>query len=345
MLSTLKQVFDREPADHQAQHGNAQASHGDGIHLSLDELLQIRHHARERSSRRRKRTLAPRTASQRSRALGRGLDFAEARVYQPGDDVRLIDWNVTARTNVVHTKLFEQEKERPVFFVVDFGRTMRFGTRRALKSIVAARLATQLAWTYAATGERIGGVVVNETRHIELKPLSSTRGTLALIRTLVDMHRDSLLIQSSAAQLANPGYFSSALARLRALAHPGSTVVVVSDFANLDATDQQHLRWLSLHTECIAARTVDRVERALPNSGRFAISDGEHHTEFDAGDARLQRSHKSNHARISQNLVDLFSGAGNFCVELTSEDNYTDVAHSILNRDPEFTLIRRDDRA
>ncbi|MEM7293731.1 MAG: DUF58 domain-containing protein, partial [Pseudomonadota bacterium] len=101
----------------------------DGVHLQLDELIKLRFSAQRRAAQKRRRVRTVHQADQRSRALGRGLDFAEVRTYLPGDDVRLIDWNVTARTNVVHTKLFEEEKERPVFMVVDLSRSMRFGTR------------------------------------------------------------------------------------------------------------------------------------------------------------------------------------------------------------------------
>ena len=84
----------------------------------------------------------------------------------------MIDWNVTARTNQVHTKLFEEEKERPVFITADLGRSMLFGTRHALKSVAAARLGAQLAWIAAAAGERVGGVVFGDQRHFEIKPVS-----------------------------------------------------------------------------------------------------------------------------------------------------------------------------
>ena len=94
-----------------------------------------------------------------SRIRGRGMEYSESRIYLPGDDIRRIDWRVTARTGRPHTKLFHEERDRPVLFVVDLGAHMRFGTRGAFKSVVAAEAASLLAWAAAENGDRVGGLV------------------------------------------------------------------------------------------------------------------------------------------------------------------------------------------
>mgnify|MGYP002151030683 FL=1 len=90
------------------------------------------------------------------------MEFAEARSYQYGDDVRHIDWRVTARTGTTHTKLFREERERPVMLVLDLSRRMFFGTRQRLKSVQAARIAALTGWRALLRGDRVGGV--NESR-------------------------------------------------------------------------------------------------------------------------------------------------------------------------------------
>ena len=112
------------------------------------------------------------------------MEFAEVRAYQPGDDVRSIDWRVTARTGRPHSKLFEEERERPVWLLVDLGASMRFGTRGAFKSVAAARAAALLAWQAHAEGERVGGSVVAPGFRAELPPGRTRRQLLRLLDVL-----------------------------------------------------------------------------------------------------------------------------------------------------------------
>ncbi|MDD5114985.1 MAG: DUF58 domain-containing protein, partial [Methylobacter sp.] len=105
-----------------------------------------------------------------SRFKGRGMEFDETRLYQPGDDIRSIDWRVTARTGKTHTKLFREERERPVFIAVDDRAAMHFATRGVFKSVLAAKLAGLLAWTAQHHGDRMGGQIFSDNSCRELKP-------------------------------------------------------------------------------------------------------------------------------------------------------------------------------
>jgi len=308
-----------------------QTGAGSGVELTLDELLRLRLNVGNSAFRQRKRVSAPRSASHRSHALGRGLDFAEVRAYQPGDDVRLIDWNVTARTNHVHTKLFEEEKERPVFIVVDFCQPMLFGTRIALKSVAAARLAAQLAWISSASGERVGGVVFAEHRHCEIKPVSGSRGTLRLLHTMIEMHGECTTqnkLQPAVAE--NP--FGEALIRLRKIAHPGSLVFLISDFSGLSAHSEHILKWLCAHTECIAARVVDALEVRLPDSGHYPVTNGVDSGRFDAGERSVRTAHAAEFARRNAQLTRLFSGHGAYFAQYNAAQAVTPAAYGLLRR-------------
>ena len=180
-VSRLRDLFGASPAGSTAV---SDPRSPDGVSLTLDELLQLRGNTRRIRQKFHQRACASRQARQRSRYRGRGLDFSEVRAYSPGDDVRLIDWNVTARSNEVHTKVFEEEREREVIFLVDFSRSMRFGTRVALKSVAAARLVAQLAWMIESSEERIGGLVCSETQHRECRPMGGKRGVFHLLRNV-----------------------------------------------------------------------------------------------------------------------------------------------------------------
>jgi uncharacterized protein (DUF58 family) len=168
-----------------------------------------------------------------SRFKGRGMEFAESRPYQPGDDVRNLHWRVMARTGKPFTKLFREERERPVFVWVDLRRRMFFGTRRAYKSVVAARAAALIAWAASRHGDRIGGVLFSDGSHEEIKPARGKAAVLYLIRRLAEHpawdDRDGSHDDGERSM-------RDAMIRLRRVVRPGSLVFLLSDFANLDAT-------------------------------------------------------------------------------------------------------------
>ncbi|MBY0274525.1 DUF58 domain-containing protein, partial [Candidatus Binatia bacterium] len=133
-----------------------------GIVASVAELVALRSDAARLDASPRGRVRTLHAGAYASAFRGRGMEFDETRAYQPGDDVRAIDWRVTARTGRVHTKLFHEERERPVLLLVDQRMHMRFGTRDAFKSVVAARAAATVAWAARDQGDRVGGLIVTD---------------------------------------------------------------------------------------------------------------------------------------------------------------------------------------
>ena len=133
-----------------------------GAYTDLPDLIRLRYAAREMADLTGDKTSNPLAGLLSSNFRGRGIDFAEVRVYQPGDDVRTIDWRVTARTQVAHTKVFQEEKERPVLILVDQSASMYFGSQVTFKSVLAARTAAIIAWAALERGDRVGGLVFSE---------------------------------------------------------------------------------------------------------------------------------------------------------------------------------------
>ena len=119
-----------------------------------------------------------------SRFRGRGMEFDESRPYQPGDDPRSIDWRVTARSTTAYTKLFREERERPVFIAVDLRSSMHFATRGCFKSVSASRAAALLSWAAHHRGDRLGGLVFGDTTHRELKPRLGRQAALRFVHEL-----------------------------------------------------------------------------------------------------------------------------------------------------------------
>ena len=124
-----------------------------------------------------------------SRFRGRGMEFDESRPYQPGDDPRSIDWRVTARSTTAYTKLFREERERPVLVAVDLRSNMHFATQGCFKSVNASRAAALIAWAAHHRGDRLGGLIFGDTSHRELKPRLGRRSALRFVHELAE-HAD-----------------------------------------------------------------------------------------------------------------------------------------------------------
>ena len=160
---------------------------------------------------------------------GRGMEFSEARPYQPGDDVRHIDWRVTARTGRTHTKLYREERERTVMLVLDQCRQMFFGSRKRLKSVQAARMAALMGWRALLRGDRVGGILFSEKLHYEFRPRGDRRHYLRLLSKIMTEHnRIADEMKYDQWSFESKYQFSEALIRVRHLVQPGSLVYTVS---------------------------------------------------------------------------------------------------------------------
>ncbi len=207
------------------------------------------------------------SGAQQSPWRGRGMEFSEVRHYQAGDDIRAIDWRVTARTGKTHTKLFTEEKERPVFVCVDYSASMHFGSKLLFKAVFAAHVAAAIAWGTIKGGDRIGGLVFNEQSVRELKPQGRQQGVLNFIQTLVKYFPTNHMLEKNLNQSGNPHQsLNTQLQRLLKLAHPGSDVFLVSDFSQLNESSVALLKGLKRHSSVIALHISDPFEQALPSA-------------------------------------------------------------------------------
>ena len=229
---------------------------------------------------------------------GRGLDFAELRAYQPGDDARSIDWRRTARHGRPCTRVYQTERERSLRLLVDLGASMRFGTRTVFKSVAAARAATLLAWQAEAAGDRVAALV----RHAAWRevPLQARRaGVLALIHALENEQGD----RDRAAES-----FSSGLQRLARRTHSGDRLVLLSDFRELDAPAEALLQQLGRRAECFWVAVHDPFE-AEPPPSLLALTDGSESVTVDFRDSAVRARHVSAFAEHRARLETLARGA------------------------------------
>lgn len=256
-----------------------------GIELTIEELIRYQSKSSLINLAASKSLHGKMSGNYLARSKGRGMEFDEVRHYQNGDDIRAIDWRVTARTGKTHTKLFREEVERPVLIATDLNASMFFGTRLLFKSVQAAHVASLVAWHAKSRGDRIGGVVFNQHKHNELKPRSRQQGVLHYLHALVKSHAESLMLANEPlnrqqARIA----FEQNCARLRQLAKPGSLVYLITDAFNLSDEAVRHLANISRHCELVVCLISDPLEQQLPDSKHkisVAITNGENDDDSD----------------------------------------------------------------
>ncbi|MGY0398684.1 MAG: DUF58 domain-containing protein [Ostreibacterium sp.] len=200
---------------------------------------------------------------------GRGMEFSESRVYQAGDDVRNIDWRVTARTGKAHTKLFQEERERPVQILLDLRAMMQFGTRTRFKSHLAAELAAQMAWVAHDGGDRFGGQILTRDGIVNFR---SGRTRRTVLRFLEQVVIETTLRAHTT--INHELSLATGIHRLRRLSRPGTLVFIISDFNDLNIDTAKQLTRLSGQAHITCIQVLDVLDGALPpNGGR--LSNGE----------------------------------------------------------------------
>jgi len=226
---------------------------------------------------------------------GRGMEFDEVRPYQQGDDVRTIDWRVTARTGRAHTKLFREERERPVLLWLDLRPGMMFATRGAFKAVRAAQAAALVGWAAVARGDRLGGLIVATDEHLELRP---SRGRGPLLHFLSRIAGHPVWGQGSKATGGDGrAALRQGLNRLSQVAQPGSLVFLFSDFAHLDESACHCIGQLARHNEVVLGFIYDSLEAELPPPGIYRFHDGTRSVSLDTGVAALRSGYRERFSR------------------------------------------------
>ncbi len=261
----------------------------DRVEITLKTLLRLARPAANLSLRR-SAIRAQQSGGYVSRFKGRGMEFDETRLYQPGDDVRSIDWRVTARTGKPHTKLYREERERPVFISVDYRKAMKFATRGVFKYVQAAKLAGLLAWIGQNNGDRVGGQIFSDMTCLELKPQNGKHAVLRFFNALVNFQE----------QEQQEFTLEHVLSRLTHHARPGSLVTIISDYRGLNFKCRNHLTRLSRHCDVVLIMVYDPLEVHLPENGNYRFTNGQKDILIDTGDS--QRVSQYQHKFIQRKL-------------------------------------------
>ena len=279
-----------------------------GANIVLGDLLRWRLAARHipLENRRNSSQLA---GGRRSTLRGRGIDFDEVRLYQAGDDVRAIDWRVTARTGKPHTKVFREEKERPVILVIDLRSAMFFGSRRCFKSVLVAHTAALLAWATLEAGDRIGAMLISDDGIVDIKPRRSRHTVLQLFRQILTISQRQALanknwINKNSAVNSGAPSLHNAMQQLRSITKPGSCIILLSDFHDWSEDCARALHPVVRHSQCFAVQSTDELEQKMPTLGLVRLRSALRTATIDTQDQKMLARFQQQQQQQQQQLHD-----------------------------------------
>ncbi len=288
-----------------------------GVFVELDELVELRSEARRSSFLPQQPVRSLLAGRRASRLRGRGLDFDELRGYVPGDDVRSIDWHVTARMRKPYVRTYKEERDRPVLLVVDQRASMFFGSKTVMKSVAAARLAALAAWRIVAVGDRVGALIMGETSDTALRPARSSATVFRFCEQLVSAGR--ALASEAARPAGTEDSFVRALRAASELAPRDTLVFLISDLRGISDEAVERLASMRQHNDLLVAWVVDPLEAALPDVGLVPVTDGRATLSLPTADTGFRDRFAAKFASDSQRVRDFCTASGAPYFELRTD--------------------------
>jgi uncharacterized protein (DUF58 family) len=270
-----------------------------GVYANLDDLIRIQFKARNFSFLPQQPVSSILSGRYASRLRGRGLNFEEIRRYLPGDDIRTMDWKVTARTRTPHVRVYTEEKDRAVVLIVDQRINMFFGTRDKVKSVTAAELAALGAWRAVDVGDRVGAVVFNDTEIVDVRPQRSQQTVMSILGTIVRMNH---ALQADTQAEPNPEMLNRALEKALQLVPHDALVVMISDYFGVDEQTEQLTAQMAEHNDVLALLVHDPI-RLQPAEQQVTVSDGSLQMEINFADKRVREKLAENYYEEQQYIT------------------------------------------
>ncbi|MBE0494527.1 MAG: DUF58 domain-containing protein [Thiomicrospira sp.] len=245
-------------------------NHTPAVYSDLTRLNAWRFHVKHLKLGHQQKIMAQAGGSNHTLRKGRGMEFNEVRPYQAGDDVRHIDWRVTARSQKPHTKLFSEEHERPIVFLVQQTPNLFFGSQRCFKSVLALDCLAILSWASLNQADRVGGLVFGSQATRWVEPKRQHKALQQLFHHALQHNQ----------QLNQPGRvnhqaWSQALKSIAPLIHPASRLILIGDGFDLDEDAFKILKTLARHSSIDFLHVEDPLDKHLPAIGELSVTDGE----------------------------------------------------------------------
>lgn len=257
-----------------------------GAYAELDSLIALQFKARGFTLRHNQPVHSLLFGRRASHVRGRGLDFEELRGYVAGDDVRTIDWRVTARIQKPYVRVYSEERDRPTLLVVDQRINMFFGSRVSMKSVVAAEVAALAAWRVFQQGDRVGAIVFND-ESAELVRMRRSRATVLRILDRI-AHQNHLLRGDSPSQ-SKPECLNETIRAAARICRHDALIIIASDFDGADQTTRDLLLHLSRSNDVVCCLTYDPLAVQLPPAEQLVVSNGELQVELSLGEEKIRK--------------------------------------------------------
>lgn len=257
-----------------------------GVYTSLDSLVRLHYKAQGFSFLPRQPVHSILAGKHASRLRGRGLNFEEIRNYLPGDDIRNMDWKVTARMGKPHVRVYTEERDRPVLLLVDQRITMFFGSQQNMKSVTAAEAAAISAWRVFSAGDRVGAIVFNDKDMTVIKPHRSRGQVLNILKAVEEKNHQ---LELGKGIRSHPGMFNKVMERTLRLARHDYLVCSISDGTGVNNETVRLVTQLTAHNDMLAGFVYDPLEETLPAGGRIVFAEEELQLEVDTSDKKFRR--------------------------------------------------------
>ena len=232
-----------------------------------------------------------------SKLRGRGLNFEEMRQYQRGDDIRTMDWKVTMRTGKPHVKVYTEEKERSVFLLIDQRQSMFFGSKRKMKSVIAAEIASLIAWQVIDSTDRIGAIVFNDTDAVTLMP---QRSSLQVIKIIAEICKQNQALKTGVAATSHQTSLDNLFTQALRIAGHDALMIFISDGYGWNERCAEYVKKITQHNDFICCHVTDPLEHKLAQLPQMVVSDGNVQVEVSPQEHKLQQEFSA-HVKASIN--------------------------------------------
>src|SRR5215467_14310334 len=258
-----------------------------GVYVGLDDLIALEYRGRRVSFLPRQPVHSLLSGRFASRMRGRGLNFEEIRDYRPGDDVRSIDWKVTARLQKPHVRVFNEERDRQSLLVVDQRLSMFFGSKLAMKSVTAAQAAAIAAWRILGVGDRVGAIVFDDRSLAEVRPRRSRATVLQILTAIASKNR---ALGVGRGITSAPAMLNEALKQAQRRALHDAAVILITDFDGADEATRSMVGAMTRHNNVVALLVHDPLQSDLPASASMTVTDGELQIQLEVGRDSVRKS-------------------------------------------------------
>jgi len=275
---------------------------GNGVFCSAEELYFEGHRSAGENLHLHRKVLSSLSGQKRSSIRSRGMEFFESRPYVAQDEMRTIDWKVSARKNALYTKVFIEERDRPIFLVVDLRSNMYFGTRQCFKSVMASIIATRLAFAAQSGGDRVGAFILTDKEVIECKKGSSKKSLAYLLGKISEATK----ILREKSREPDPEYWHAALLRVSNRIDSGAAIFLISDFYGLSSSARSLLFRIRKRADIFALSVNDPLEQKMPSLGMVGMLLDDQVVVFDSSNTSLEERFRSWYSEQRESSLELF---------------------------------------